>query len=123
MITRSIRGNRHFEEVDGFTRGWTLQELLAPALLVEFFSKEGERLGNRQSLKRIIHEITGISLSALQGVSLSQFSVDERFEWAQSRETAREKDWAYSLIGMAKHSILLHITSAYGKVNIHRGYI
>ena len=88
-----------FRRSKWFTRGWTLQELLAPAS-VEFFSKEGEWLGNKQSLKRQIHEITGISLLALQGVSLSQFSVDERFKWAQNRKTTRKEDWAYSLLGI-----------------------
>ncbi|KAK4220385.1 HET-domain-containing protein [Rhypophila decipiens] len=42
-----------------FTRGWTLQELIAPAI-VEFFSKKGERLGDKKSLEREIHNITGI---------------------------------------------------------------
>ena len=88
-----------FRRSKWFTRGWTLQELLAPAS-VEFFSEEGEWLGNKQSLKQQIHEITGISLLALQGVSLSQFSVDERFKWAQNRKTTRKEDWAYSLLGI-----------------------
>ena len=37
-----------------FTRGWTLQELLAPTS-VEFFSKDGMRLGDRSSLEQLIH--------------------------------------------------------------------
>src|ERR1700733_5828682 len=40
-----------------FTRGWTLQELLAPSS-VEFFSQEGKRLGDKKTLERQIHEIT-----------------------------------------------------------------
>ena len=47
-----------------FTRGWTLQELLAPAS-VEFFSREGKRLGDKRTLERQIHEVTGIPISAL----------------------------------------------------------
>ncbi len=42
-----------------FTRGWTLQELLAPSS-VEFFSRESKRVGNKSSLEHQIHEITGI---------------------------------------------------------------
>jgi hypothetical protein len=42
-----------------FTRGWTLQELLAPGS-VEFFSREGRLLGNKEILERQICEITGI---------------------------------------------------------------
>jgi Heterokaryon incompatibility protein (HET) len=82
-----------------FTRGWTLQELIAPAL-VEFFSSEGQLLGNKQSLERQLHEITGIKVEALKGHDLSEFSVDERFSWADNRETKREEDKAYSLLGI-----------------------
>jgi len=82
-----------------FTRSWTLQELLAPTS-VEFFSREGKRLGDKQSLERQIHEITGIPIIALRGTSLAQFSVNERFSWAQSRNATRHEDWAYSLLGI-----------------------
>jgi hypothetical protein len=37
-----------FLESRWFTRGWTLQELLAPAC-VEFFSIEGDLLGDKHS--------------------------------------------------------------------------
>lgn len=60
-----------------FTRGWTLQELVAPTD-VEFFSVEGVRLGDKDSSRQEIQEITGISVQALQGRRLSDFSVDER---------------------------------------------
>jgi hypothetical protein len=63
-----------FQKSRWFTRGWTLQELIAPAS-VEFFSVEGERLGDKKSLERQIHEITGITAQVLQGGPLSQFSV------------------------------------------------
>lgn len=82
-----------------FSRGWTLQELLAPSS-VEFFSRNHKRLGTKGSLSQQIHEITGIALSALQGMSLSQFSVDERFKWAKDRNTTREEDSAYCLLGI-----------------------
>jgi hypothetical protein len=61
-----------------FTRGWTLQELLAPAS-VEFFSNDGQRLGDKKSLEEHIHDITGIGISALATNQLSQFSIEERF--------------------------------------------
>ena len=66
-----------FRKSRWFTRGWTLQELIAPAS-VEFFSKDWEQLGNKSSLERHICEITGIPIKALQGSSLSDFSVTER---------------------------------------------
>jgi hypothetical protein len=82
-----------------FTRGWTLQELLAPRS-VEFFSRERKRLGNRSALKQQIHEITGIPKSALQGAPLSQFRVDDRFCWIERRQTKLEEDKVYSLLGI-----------------------
>jgi hypothetical protein len=82
-----------------FTCGWTLQELLAPSS-VEFFSLEGTLLGSKKSLKQQLHKITGIAVKALQGHALSDFSITERLSWAESRETKREEDKAYSLLGM-----------------------
>ncbi len=89
-----------------FTRGWTLQELLAPDS-VEFFSQEGKRLGDKRSLEQQIHEITRIAVQALHGTPLSQFSINERFQWAEQRQTTREEDWAYSLLGIFDISIPL----------------
>jgi hypothetical protein len=51
-------------------RGWTLQELLAPSI-VEFFSQEGKKLGNKISLQTIIYEIISILPKALNGALLS----------------------------------------------------
>ena len=82
-----------------FTRGWTLQELLAP-VSVEFFSREGKRLGDKKSLERQIYEITGIPIAALRGNPLSDFSVNERMLWAAKRKTTRKEDKAYSLVGI-----------------------
>jgi hypothetical protein len=93
-----------------FTRGWTLQELLAPAS-VEFFDSRGNKLGDKQSLERQLHEITGISIQALQGTPLSQFAVSERFSWAERRQTKREEDKAYSLFGIFG----IHIPLIYGE--------
>ena len=84
-----------------FTRGWTLQELLAPAS-VEFFSYDGKRLGDKSSssLQQQICEVTGVPASALQGANLSQFTDKERFSWIQCRQTKVEEDRAYSLLGI-----------------------
>jgi hypothetical protein len=82
-----------------FTRGWTLQELLAPTS-VEFFSREQQRLGDKISLKQQIYKITNIPHAALEGAPLSQFSVNERLRWKEYRETKREEDGAYSLLGI-----------------------
>jgi hypothetical protein len=74
-------GQRTWEEAfrksRWFTRGWTLQELIAPRL-VDFFSLEDKRLGNKSLLESMIHEITGVAVKALQGDLLSNFSIKER---------------------------------------------
>jgi ankyrin repeat protein len=95
----SKRWKPAFKKSRWFTRGWTLQELIAPSS-VEFFSKEGTCLGNKQSLETTLHEITGIAPEALRGSSLSQFSTEERFSWAEKRITTRGEDAAYCLLGI-----------------------
>jgi hypothetical protein len=82
-----------------FTRGWTLQELLAPST-VEFFSEDWERLGDRISLKSLIYKITSIPYEVLEGAPLHQFSVEERYRWRQNRVTKVKEDAAYSMSGI-----------------------
>ncbi|KAK0705854.1 hypothetical protein B0T26DRAFT_679638 [Lasiosphaeria miniovina] len=82
-----------------FTRGWTLQELIAPGS-VEFFSKEELRLGDKRSLEQVIHNMTGIPFEALRCGRLSDFSVHNRMAWIEKRNTTREEDRAYSLFGI-----------------------
>ncbi|KAK3364026.1 HET-R [Lasiosphaeria hispida] len=99
-----------FQKCRWLTRGWTLQELIAPAS-VEFFSKEGERLGDKRSLEKEIHDSTGIPLRALQGNPLSDFSVDQRMAWIEKRETCYEEDKVYALFGIFD----VHIPVVYGE--------
>jgi len=82
-----------------FTRGWTLQELIAPHI-VEFFSYDGVLLGDKDILKQTIHEITGIPVHALSGSDLTNFSVNERFSWTKARYTTLDEDIVYSMLGM-----------------------
>jgi hypothetical protein len=96
-----------FRKSRWFTRGWTLQELIAPRL-VDFLSLEGERLGNKLSLESMIHEITGIVKNALRGDTLTNFSIKERRSWAEDRETTVEEDAAYCLIGVFEVSMVLN---------------
>ncbi|KAF4634885.1 hypothetical protein G7Y89_g3214 [Cudoniella acicularis] len=99
-----------FQKSRWFTRGWTLQELIAP-VSVEFFSREGKHLGDKKSLEQQVHEITRIPISALQGSPLSHFSVSERISWAANRETMRKEDKAYSLMGIFD----IHMPLIYGE--------
>lgn len=86
------------------TRGWTLQELLAPSS-VEFFSKEGESLGTKDSLARIICEVTAISEAALASLAPSTFSRHERMRWVQRRTTKYEEDMVYCMLGLFEVSM------------------
>ena len=93
-----------------FTRGWTLQELLAP-ISAEFFSRQGIRLGDKESLELQIQQITGIPIQALRGDSLSQISVKKRLSWIVNRETTVEEDIIYSLFGIFD----VHMPLIYGE--------
>jgi hypothetical protein len=88
-----------FRKSRWFTRGWTLQELLAPTS-IEFFSSQRQRIGDKVSLEQQICEITHIPVTALQGDALDKFSVPERMAWMVGRQTTQEEDMAYSLIGI-----------------------
>ena len=82
-----------------FRRGWTLQELLAPKI-VEFYSRDCIRLGDKISLLDAICTVTSIDAGALTGQLLSQFSIEERLRWGEGRETAIEEDQAHYLLGI-----------------------
>jgi hypothetical protein len=82
-----------------FTRGWTLQELLAPSI-VEFFSQEWEKLGDKVSLNSLIHRITGIPQEVLTGALLYSYRFRDVLRWAEGRETKLEEDKIYSLQGI-----------------------
>jgi hypothetical protein len=94
-----VNGEQSFRKSRWFTRGWTLQELLAPKY-VDFYSLEREHIGDKNTMVENIHDITGISIRALQGHPLHQFGVEERKSWAANRHTKREEDLAYSLLGI-----------------------
>ncbi|KAH8595497.1 hypothetical protein B0O99DRAFT_544164 [Bisporella sp. PMI_857] len=95
-----------FRDSRWFTRGWTLQELIAPAI-VEFFSKEHTALGDKKSLEKPIHEITQIPIQALRGNCFSDFSIAERKGWAAQRQTTEEEDLVYCLLGLCEVSMPL----------------
>ncbi|KAH8588849.1 hypothetical protein B0O99DRAFT_727067, partial [Bisporella sp. PMI_857] len=108
-----------FRSSKWFTRGWTLQELLAPSPgSVEFFSQEGDRLGDKRSLERQIHAITGIPLPALRGAPLSQFDIEDRLSWAEDRQTTRKEDKAYSLLGIC--NVFMPLIYGEGEKNAFR---
>lgn len=106
-----------FRNCRWFTRGWTLQELLAPKS-VYFFSRDGELLGDKKSLEIQVHDITGIPITALRGADLSTFSVEERLRWQERRQTKRSEDRAYSLLGL--FGVFMPIIYGEGEQNAFR---
>ncbi|KAI1389416.1 heterokaryon incompatibility protein-domain-containing protein [Hypoxylon trugodes] len=82
-----------------FTRGWTLQELLAPFTVV-FFSSDWENIGTRDSLQEIIAEITNINREFFETGNLADFSIAQKMSWASLRQTTRVEDQAYCLLGL-----------------------
>ena len=83
-----------------FTRGWTLQELIAPRTLA-FFGCDWNFIGTREGLLESICKATKIDKSVLAGSkSVSSVSVANRMAWAANRETSRMEDQAYCLLGL-----------------------
>lgn len=84
-----------FRRSKWFTRGWTLQELLAPKN-VEFFNEAWAEIGTKSSLEDVIKSITGITTFD----SFMTQCVAQKMSWAARRETTRVEDKAYCLMGL-----------------------
>ncbi|KAJ2897679.1 hypothetical protein MKZ38_004504 [Zalerion maritima] len=103
----TFRGSRAYQETAEqlrrsrwFTRGWTLQELVAPRSL-QFHDCKWRFLGERDNWRSEIVRITGIDLVVLSGeCDLSEVSVARKMFWAARRNTTRVEDGAYCLIGL-----------------------
>jgi hypothetical protein len=90
---------RSFTQSRWWTRGWTLQELLAPSV-VEFYSADWVEIGTKLSLHEQITEITGIDEGVLCGADPLRRNVAVRMSWASRRKTSRIEDQAYCLMGL-----------------------
>lgn len=109
-----------FQESRWFTRGWTLQELLAPRIVL-FFDNLWRMIGCKDRFRWVIHSITGIDETYIASsqydenprayIRLARASVAERMSWAASRETTREEDIAYCLLGIFD----IHMPMLYGE--------
>jgi hypothetical protein len=95
-----IKKKTSFQKSRWFTRGWTLQELLAPAAL-EFYDKYWEPLGTKSSLATAIENVTRMQTRYIRDRgSIEHASIGLRFSWASKRETTRTEDMAYCLLGL-----------------------
>ncbi|TRX91848.1 hypothetical protein FHL15_007167 [Xylaria flabelliformis] len=94
------KSHSRFENSRWFTRGWTLQELLAPKKVV-FFDYAWKVLGDRSGLAEVILRITRINVGALHDRgTVREYSVAQRMSWAADRKTSRQEDIAYCLLGV-----------------------
>ena len=82
-----------------FTRGWTLQELVAPKEVL-FVDERWRIIGTKTSLASIITNITKINTEVLLTGDMSEISVAKKMSWAATRTTTRLEDRAYSLLGI-----------------------
>ncbi|RBR22210.1 hypothetical protein FVER53590_25847 [Fusarium verticillioides] len=91
-----------------FTRGWTLQELIAPKQR-KFFASDWTVI---ELSIELIAQITGIEARVLHDHNLlSQFCIARRMSWASKRRTTRDEDMAYSLMGIFN----VHMPVIYGE--------
>lgn len=92
-----------FKHSQWFKRGWTLQELLAPAV-VRFYGAKWHSIGDRKALRRLINQATEIPDRILKcGFSHNDSKkpcIAEIMSWAAGRKTTRVEDRAYSLLGL-----------------------
>ena len=88
-----------FQRSRWFTRGWTLQELIAPCY-VAFFSADWKPIGTKLRRMDEICEVTGIAKDALETGNMAEHNAAEIMSWAAHREVSRDEDMAYSLMGL-----------------------
>lgn len=95
-----------------FTRGWTLQELIAPRNLF-FVDKHWSIITTKAAIVNRLVEITGIVKAVLLTGCTQNISVAARMSWAAGRKTSRPEDIAYSLMGIFD----VNMTTRYGEGN------
>ena len=100
-----------FNRSTWFTRGWTLQEFIAP-YNVEFYSSEWIYIGDKISMAQELSIFTGIDEDVLLGsLSPRLVSTAKRMSWASHRKTSRKEDIAYCLLGLFD----IHMPLLYGE--------
>ena len=98
------RDNENHYDFDGwpewFSRGWTLQELIAPSN-VQFLNRTWQNIGDKRTLAPTLRNITGIPEHILiHGLHGNRPCVAQIISWVAHRTTTRVEDRAYSLLGL-----------------------
>ncbi|KAI1263838.1 heterokaryon incompatibility protein-domain-containing protein [Xylariaceae sp. FL1019] len=94
-----------------FTRGWTLQELLAPSAIT-FFDRGWDTWGSKDTLTADIASAAGVPPKVLdKSLSIQSYPIACRMSWASRRVTIRPEDIAYCLLGIFD----IHMPLLYGE--------
>lgn len=111
IFKRGSTLENEFPRCRWFSRGWTLQELLAPPIVL-FYDRVWEETGSKIQLCHIISNITSIPKNAIVGDSpLSYYSIAQKMSWAASRITSQIEDMAYYLLGILSSSHIRYLYS------------
>jgi hypothetical protein len=107
-----------FEDSRWFRRGWTLQELLAPATL-EFYNQEWNMIGTKSILAVFIETATKVQIQyILDRNTIKWANIGLRLSWASERQTTRDEDIAYCLFGILE--VNMPLLYGEGKRAFHR---
>lgn len=120
---------KEFRESEWFTRGWTLQELLAPCLVI-FVNSSWTVLGHKctntrkgsfgrhyyvesgECLNPIIARITAINVNVIsKDIDPKSCLPRTKVNWAVNRKTTKAEDLAYCLLGL----LGVHMLPMYGE--------
>ena len=88
---------RNFESSVWFTRGWTLQELLASPQ-IHFYDADWKMIGTKEDFSTAIAATTRISQYHLERPKAA--CVATKFSWISKRKTSRVEDLAYCMLGL-----------------------
>ena len=116
------RNNKMYVKSNGwpewFSRGWTLQEMIAPRD-VQFFNKDWHPIGDKRTLSSILEGITRVPQHILkEGLSSNRPCVAQIISWAANWTTTRVEDGAYSLMGLL--DVNMPMLYGEGKKAFHR---
>lgn len=89
----------HIQTSRWFTRGWTLQELIAPTNVI-FYDSGWHFIANIQDIAKEMEQFTGIPVPVLLYGITESYCVAEKMKWASKRRTTRREDMAYCLLGL-----------------------